>query len=135
MKTETGGAPDAQTCGAAKPTPAASPVDGTWEKTLTAKESLEGCPTDDPIKDRQSIRMVLSRGTAQILVSIDGSPFTVGYDGTYQVFRDRMTLQDPAATFSVTWRREGSTLTLADMQGGECGDVIVWTLHPWKRVG
>jgi hypothetical protein len=28
---------------------------------------------------------------------------------------------------------DGQTLTLSNMQGGQCGDVAIWTTKPWMR--
>jgi hypothetical protein len=134
LKDEVRAPPDTQSCPGTA-VAASSPLDGTWEKRLTAAEAgSTGC-TPDVSKAYVAYRLVVGNGRARIMVSVDGAPAKVGWDGTVAVFKDRVRLTDPEGGFTVAWSVTGDRLTLSDMTPSDCGGAIVWTLHPWQRVG
>lgn len=53
----------------------------------------------------------------------------VGMAETYTVSDQQLTFGGLTADFTL----EAKALTLSNMQGGECGDVAIWTTKPWSR--
>jgi TRAP-type transport system periplasmic protein len=139
LKASLAGGPDTASCPEQPIDARRSPIpDGTYEMTIRTGEAVRGCPPNTESTDRPTtFRLTLLQGTVRVfsLTGPGGSP-ELGWRGTYQVFRDRVDFHedDTGIVLSTTWTMVGDRLTLDDLQGGNCGDANVWTLHPWIKV-
>ncbi len=122
--------------GASQPT---SPIDGTYGRRSGAADVVTAChgklpPGAGPIPAHNTLEVVFDRGIVTQFEQADGGTKDIGWRGTYQVFRDTLefTEDNTSATFTVTWSLNGSTLTLSNLQNGQCADVSVWA-HPWTK--
>ena len=107
--------------------------DGTYEMTLTGAEAAAGCVPLEAGYEETLFVMTLDDGALDQHVELGGRGGTVdtGWNGTYEVFDDRIELTDSLGTLSARWEFDGEQLILSEMTGGACDDVTVWTTHPW----
>jgi TRAP-type C4-dicarboxylate transport system substrate-binding protein len=117
-------------------------VEGSFEMTLHITEALAaetGCDTDElGVVD---FHLQLEDGTGTITVSDPeaGGREEVGARFTYEVFRDRVTLVDLSTGgdgMTARWSFDGTFLTFSDVRNAPaCGDEVILTNQPWRRVG
>jgi TRAP-type C4-dicarboxylate transport system substrate-binding protein len=138
LKAELNAAPEAPTCPASDTESATASdfPDGTYEMTLTKQEAIDGCMGVEAEYDETLFELTLDAGSLQQFVELGGrgGKREAAFTGTYEVFRDRIELSDSMGTMSARWSFDGKNLTFTDLAGGECGDVTVWTTHPWVLV-
>jgi hypothetical protein len=144
LKEQLGVPPDAPNCepedaaGASQP----SQIDGVYTRTLTGQDVIDaivnsGCDSPnlfDPAELSPNVVLVeqitLEDGRIEQLVSFDGDKFEPGFEGTYDMFRDRVEIRDAAGAFTVQWTFDGTNLVLSDIEGGGCDDEVFWTSFP-----
>ncbi|MEV4263886.1 TRAP transporter substrate-binding protein DctP [Kribbella sp. NPDC049584] len=140
LKTTDASGPDAATCvggGGAGPQTA---LDGTYEQKLVDGAVVAACTGTAPPRspgDEATLILELKNGTVTQSERRPGVAEEIGWSGTFRVFRDQIQLIEDRSTGSrmtATWTYDGTRLTLTHLTGGECGDVGVWTTHPWVRV-
>jgi TRAP-type C4-dicarboxylate transport system substrate-binding protein len=116
-------------CAGASPrTVAATPLDGTWEMTLTHARLVKA--THDPVAadvDAGHYRMVLDRGRVSIAPWNGTGVYTVRGDTVALRFRD-------GETALYRWNVYRNTLTLRYVPGRKQG-IVHMTLVPWHRAG
>jgi TRAP-type C4-dicarboxylate transport system substrate-binding protein len=146
IKDDLGAAPHTVDCATAAEQSEASEVDGVYMQTRTWQDFIDagielGCDSSIPPELAEIppnvvviLRLTLEDGRLEQLESFDGGEFEPGFIGSYEVFRDWIELADSMGRFTTHWTFDGTNLVLSDMEGGECGDEIVWTTHPWIRV-
>jgi hypothetical protein len=107
--------------------------DGTYEMTLTGAEAAAGCLPPEAGVDATLFVMTLDNGALVQHEELGGRGGQVetGWNGTYEVFADRIELTDAAGTLTARWEFDGEQLVLSEMTGGACDDETVWTTHPW----
>jgi TRAP-type C4-dicarboxylate transport system substrate-binding protein len=110
--------------------------DGTYEMTLTGAEAAAGCLPIEAGYDQTLFVMTLNNGVLDQHVEYGGRGGMVdtGWNGTYEVFEDRIEFTDSLGTLTARWEFDGEQLVLSEMTGGACDDVTVWTTHPWVLV-
>lgn len=117
----------------------ASPIDGTYLARTDPADALAAChgnvPADVTALGPGTAEVVFNHGAVTQYEQHGGGTKEIGWRGTYQVYRDTLELTEggTAATFTVTWSLNGSTLTLSNLQNGHCDDVAAWTAHPWTK--
>jgi TRAP-type C4-dicarboxylate transport system substrate-binding protein len=132
LKAGLGQPADAATCAEQAPLEVMVP-DGTYEMTLTGAEAAAGCVPIEAGFEENLFVMTLDNGVLDQHVEYGGRGGTVdtGWNGTYEVFDDRIELTDSLGTLTARWEFDGEQLVLSEMTGGACDDVTVWTTHPW----
>jgi TRAP-type C4-dicarboxylate transport system substrate-binding protein len=105
--------------------------DGTYQMTLPDKEARK-CPGDEHNTGGLN-ELVLHNGDVQMYNQTAGGPFELGWSGSYRFFRDRFEVTEDSTgiVLNMHWAFDGKQLSLTDMRGGECGDAMAWTTHPW----
>jgi hypothetical protein len=111
--------------------------DGTYELSLTGPEAAAGCLTLEAGYDETLFVTILDDGVVDQHIELGGRGGTVdtGWNGTYQVYVDRIELTGEGGALTARWEFDGEQLVLSEMTGGNCGDVTVWTTHPWVLTG
>lgn len=130
--------PEAPTCPApdAESASASAFPEGTYEMALTQQEAIDGCLGVEVEYAETLFELTLDAGSLEQFEELGGrgGQRQAGFIGTYEVFRDRIELTDDQGTMTARWTFDGKNLTFTDLEGGECGDVTVWTTHPWVLV-
>jgi TRAP-type C4-dicarboxylate transport system substrate-binding protein len=138
LKADLDAAAEAPTCPApdAESATASDFPEGTYQMTLTQQEAIDGCLGVEVDYDETLFELTLDAGSLEQFEELGGrgGKRQAGFIGTYEVFRDRIELTDDQGTMTARWTFDGKNLTLTDLEGGECGDVTVWTTHPWMQV-
>ena len=124
------------------PTPAPverSPIDGQYTTTLTEHDvQAAGVPKSVADQIVGVWRVTFSFGYAQQFVNLGGATGITsdGYQGGFSVAGDRVTLTDQAP-LTFEWRLTGKKLSLdlVDPASADPVDGLIWTAHPWERVG
>ncbi|WP_432889826.1 TRAP transporter substrate-binding protein [Kribbella sp. CA-245084] len=133
--------PDTATCsGTDGPEAPQTVLDGTYQQKLVDGVVAAACTGQSPPRspgDEATLELVLKDGTVTQYERRAGMAREIGWAGTFRIFRDQLQLIEDSTNgnrLTVTWTYDGTRLTLSHMTGGECGDVAVWTTHPWIRV-
>jgi TRAP-type C4-dicarboxylate transport system substrate-binding protein len=138
LKADLDAAAEAPTCPApdAESATASDFPEGTYQMTLTQQEAIDGCLGVEVDYDETLFELTLDAGSLEQFEELGGrgGKRQAGFIGTYEVFRDRIELTDDQGTMTARWTFDGKNLTFTDLEGGECGDVTVWTTHPWMQV-
>ena len=143
LKDQLNAAPEAATCAGVGGSQQVTPIDGTYEiRHHTAVDWQTVCknalPPNLPHRNEiDTLTAVFDHGTIIQYEQNPGPAKEIGWKGTYQVFRDtvQLTADGGGDTFTMTWSLANSALTLSNLQNShDCGDAVVWTLHPWKKV-
>jgi TRAP-type transport system periplasmic protein len=112
--------------------------EATFEMTLTPTDGPSDCPLDEEAKyDETLFQLNLDNGAVEMWVEYGGrgGRREWGWIGSYAVFRDRVELTDSEGVMSARWSFDGRRLTFTDLRNyPSCGDVVVWTTHPWTLV-
>jgi hypothetical protein len=139
----------AEASGSTEPTPASvsptlapaepTPIDGEYRMTLTRQDvlaaGLRGSTAGEIAGDW---RVTFSLGYAQQFVNVGGGSITAdGYQGGFSVDGHRLTLTDQQAPLVFEWHLAGKRLTLdpVDDPHADPVDDVIWTTHPWERIG
>jgi TRAP-type C4-dicarboxylate transport system substrate-binding protein len=130
--------PEAVSCDDQTPPSAAAIPDGTYEVTVTPRDSLRaGIAPDDPI---------VRAGVAHFRLELDQGNFTVvstkdpdGGEGTYSVYRDRIEITMIDGTLlTARWSFEDGRLRFEDVSlpgaRGTRYARAMWSSHPWTKV-
>jgi TRAP-type C4-dicarboxylate transport system substrate-binding protein len=127
---------DGAECVAEQPALEAVVPNGTYEMTLTGAEAAAGCLTLEAEYDEILFVNVMNNGQLDQHEELGGRGGAVenGWVGSYEVFGDRIELTDSLLSLTARWEFDGEQLILSEMTGGNCGDVTVWTSHPWVLV-
>lgn len=121
------------------PVSSVSPIDGQWQMTLSIEDGLRA-------------RFGYGRagqlaGTRQLELSLGvvrqirpGSFETIPVNGTFQVDGPFLIIQDDGETVVFRWTLSGNGLRLSLVDdsrpaGGAAVDRLIWTTHPWERIG
>jgi TRAP-type transport system periplasmic protein len=130
---------EAVSCGDQAPPSAAAIPDGTYEVTVTPRDSLRaGIAPDDPI---------VRAGVAHFRLELDQGNYTVANtkdpdpgEGTYSVYRDRIefTMID-GTVITARWSFEDGRLRFEDVSEpasarGTRYARAMWSSHPWTKV-
>jgi TRAP-type C4-dicarboxylate transport system substrate-binding protein len=143
LKDELGGGPDTAACPAngassgGKQT--VSPLDGTYQWTLTDEDALKWGTDND-----QSIEHLESWYPSTFTAELDEGRWSLsqtadhGVDGgSYEEFRDRIVFTwdagGPPLTFTYTVDGDGN-ITLTPVEPMENGDAFVWSTKTWTKV-
>jgi hypothetical protein len=116
-----------------------TPIDGQYTMTLTRQDvlaaGLRGSTAGEIAGDW---RVTFSLGYAQQFVDVGGGGITAdGYQGGFTVDGHRLTLTDQQAPLVFEWHLVGKRLTLdpVDNPNADPVDDVIWTAHPWERIG
>jgi TRAP-type transport system periplasmic protein len=125
---------EAVSCGDQTPPSAAAIPDGTYEVTVTPRDSLRaGIAPDDPI---------VRAGVAHFTLELDKGNYTVvstrdpdPSEGTYSVYRDRIefTFID-GSSLTARWSFEDGRLRFEDVSPPSPYARAMWSSHPWTKV-
>src|SRR5829696_8248204 len=130
---------EAISCGDQVPPSAAAIPDGTYEVTVTPRDSLRaGIAPDDPIVRGgvAHFRLELDKGNYTVVNTKDPDPG----EGTYSVYRDRIELKMIDGTLlTARWSFKDGRLRFEDVS--EPGSArwtryarAMWSSHPWTKV-
>jgi hypothetical protein len=110
----------------AKPSSTAIPENVSFFTTMSATDWKDCGPGEGP----ETNEIVFKDGLVYLYNIPAGSTTrSLGFKDTFTVYRDKLTV----GAYTVTWKLTGTTLLLSDLTGGECGDEVIWTAHPWTR--
>jgi TRAP-type C4-dicarboxylate transport system substrate-binding protein len=133
---------EAVTCGDDEPPPSAAAIpDGTYEVTVTPRDSLRaGIAPDDPIVKQGVTHNTLELDKGNFTLTSDKDPD--GWAGTYSVYRDRITVTGiDGVTMTARWSFEDGRLRFEDISDPVREDVpgagyqlVTWGSHPWEKV-
>jgi TRAP-type C4-dicarboxylate transport system substrate-binding protein len=135
LKAQLSATPEAPQCapGDAEASSESGIPDGTYEMTLT-RDDLRGCSdwegSEEANHDENLFTLILDDGSVEMFVEYGGrgGRQDVAWSGTLTIFRDRVELD----TMTARWTFDGTNLTFSDLANyAGCGDVTVWTTHPW----
>jgi TRAP-type C4-dicarboxylate transport system substrate-binding protein len=138
LKRERNDPPDTLQCPEGEPTDDALPQ-RTFERTLHRIEERDrsGCDVEPP-HDVIHYRLVIGDGTGTIYVTYPDQPEVLGGRFDYEVFRDRITIIDPAAPareMSARFTFDGTNLVFSDLQNApSCADEVIMASGPWALV-
>jgi TRAP-type C4-dicarboxylate transport system substrate-binding protein len=130
---------EAVSCDDQAPPSAAAIPDGTYEVTVTRRDSVRaGIAPDDPIVRAgvAHFRLELDKGNYTVVNTKDPDPG----EGTYSVYRDRieLTLID-GTVLTARWSFEDGRLRFEDVSEpgsarGTRNARAMWSSHPWTKV-
>jgi hypothetical protein len=117
----------------------ASPIDGGWRVTLSIEDGLRsgmGYGHARQLAGRRELELAL--GVVRQIRP--GSFDTIPVHGTFEVDGPFAILRDQGETLILRWSLSGNQLSFSlvdDSRGaaGEREDRLIWTTHPWVRVG
>ncbi|MGZ5213297.1 MAG: hypothetical protein ACXWEJ_03200 [Actinomycetota bacterium] len=121
------------------PVVSASPIDGQWQIMLSIEDGLDGGVPYG--------RARLLAGPRQLELSLGvvrqirpGSFETVPVNGTFEVEGPFLVIRDHGETLVFRWALSGNELRLSLVDdsrpnGGDRIDRLIWTKHPWERIG
>ena len=123
----------------ATPTPGTSPIDGdyqmsiSWPKIKTADGRCVGGAEGK--SNRSVYDLTLDHGQVQLAVRIGGpsAPLEPAFSGSFQIDHKKFLFGDTATPLTTDYSFDGKSLTLTNLQGGQCGDRAIWTTKPWMR--
>jgi hypothetical protein len=128
---------EAVSCDDQAPPSAAAIPDGTYEVTVTPRDSIRaGIAPDDPI---------VRAGVAHFRLQLDKGNYTVvstkdpdGGEGTYSVYRDRIEFaMIDGGSFTARWSFEDGRLRFEDVSAPGSARAYaraMWSSHPWTKV-
>jgi TRAP-type transport system periplasmic protein len=123
---------EAVSCDDQAPPSAAAIPDGTYEVTVTPRDSLRaGIAPDDPIVRAgvAHFRLELDQGNYTVVNSKDPDPG----EGTYSVYRDRIELKMiDGSSLTARWSFEDGRLRFEDISNRYAR--AMWSSHPWTKV-
>ena len=116
-----------------------SPIDGEWRVTLSIEDGLRaglGYGHARRLAGRRDLELTL--GVVRQIRP--GSFDTIPVHGTFEVDGPFVILRDQGETLILRWSLSGNQLrfSLVDdsrRPAGEREDRLIWTTHPWVRVG
>lgn len=138
LKETVGTAPEAPECPIAKHAEDTEAFpQGTYEMTLALSDWPDSCLAEvgvakNSIPDTTLHRATFNAGSYEVLVDVDGT-MQPGDNGTYTVFRDRISFTSAGTTGNARWSFDGKNLTFSDLTGWACDAVVVMTTHAWAR--
>src|SRR5215217_5682059 len=130
---------EAVSCGEQAPPSAAAIPDGTYEVTVTPRDSIRaGIAPDDPIvrAGAAHFRLELDKGNYTVVNTKDPDPG----EGTYSVYRDRIELKFiDGGLLAARWTFEDGRLRFEDVRlprdaRGTRYARAVWSSQPWTKV-
>jgi hypothetical protein len=115
-----------------------TPLDGTYQMSISwpkvkVKNASARCVGGAEGTSAQVLyELVLDQGSVKIWVRVGGPTATreLGFADSYRILNPH---QISFGGLTADFRLDGQALTLSNMQGGECGDVAIWTTKPWIR--
>ena len=115
--------------------PSETAIDGSyamtisWPKTKAADARCVGGAEGTAAK--VVYQLTLDHGSMELWVRVGGASAKreLGMTESYTVKGNQLTMGGLTADFTLN----GTTLTLSNIQGGECGDRAIWTTKPWIR--
>ncbi|GEM_PF-2295875 len=115
-----------------------TPLDGTYQMTISwpkvkVKNASARCVGGAEGTAAQVLyELILDRGSVEIWVRVGGATAKreLGFSDSYHILNSHQITFGP---LTADFRLDGQALTLSNMQGGECGDVAIWTTKPWIR--
>ena len=119
-----------------------TPVDGnyvmsiSWPKTKANHPAARCVGGPESTSPQTVYELVLDRGTIRLGVRIGGPQAALepAYSGTFRVEGNRFIFGDSGSAMTTTFTLTNKNgLTLTNLQGGQCGDVAIWTTKPWIR--
>ena len=138
LKQGTAARPDTEQCDAASGSGAAqgSVLDGVYEMTMTRAEAVKNGVGQEANYDETLFELTIADGSLTMVESLGGrgAPQMPAFDGTFSLYRDRIEIEVPQESFTITsrWELEGNELRFIGMK--PASDAAVWGLHPWIRV-
>lgn len=121
------------------PVSSISPIDGGWQLTLSIRDGLRaGFGYGRAGQLAGSRQLELSLGVVRQIRP--GSFQTVPVNGTFRVDGPYLIIRDNAETLIFRWTLSGNELHLSLVgdtrpTGGAAVDRLIWTTHPWERIG
>lgn len=118
---------------------AVSPIDGEWQVTLSIEDGLRG-----GLGYGQARRLAGDRDlelTLGVVRQIRQESFeTIPVNGTFEVQGPFVIIRNQGDTLILRWSLSGNELRLSMVDdskppAGEKADRVIWTSHPWERVG
>lgn len=112
-----------------------SPLDGTYQMSIswpkTKTETARCVGGKEGTSSLAVYQLILDRGSLQLWVRVGGSTATreLGMADSYRIINHQIAFGGYTAKFTF----DGQNLTLSNLQGGQCGDVAIWTTKPWIR--
>jgi len=116
-------------------------VDGTyvmtisWPKTKSTNPAARCVGGPEGSSPLAVYELTLKNGTVQLAVRIGGlkAPLEPAYSGSFRVERNQFIFGDGGNPLTAKFTVNADALTLKDLQGGQCGDIAIWTTKPWTR--
>jgi hypothetical protein len=119
-----------------------TPVDGnylmsiSWPKTQATHPAARCVGGPEGASPLTVYELALDRGTIRLGVRVGGPKAALepAYSGTFRVEGNRFIFGDSGSAMTTTFTLTNKNgLTLTNLQGGQCGDVAIWTTKPWTR--
>ena len=115
-----------------------TPLDGTYQMTISwpkvkVKNASARCVGGAEGTAAQVLyELILDRGSVEIWVRVGGATAKreLGFSDSYHILNPHRII---FGSLTADFRLDGQALTLSNMQGGQCGDVAIWTTKPWIR--
>jgi hypothetical protein len=117
----------------------ASPIDGEWQVTLTIEDGLRaGLGYGHARRLAGTRQLELTLGVVRQIRP--GSFETIPVHGTFEVEGPFLIVRDQDETLVLRWTLSGNELRLSLVDdsrpaSGERADRLIWTTHPWERIG
>ena len=146
LKKKVGAPPDRLDCSRDDKAAGAVP-NGIYEHPVTPADVAHYCRPDDPsataFSNLPATGLILQLQVNGEHLVQSGYPVgrptakEVGWIGTYRTYRNILELIEDRHTGGVrlTWSLDGTRLQLRDWHEEDCAGEIVWTSHPWVKVG
>jgi hypothetical protein len=131
LKSQVAVSAEAPVCESGSTSDKASPIDGTYETTVTRADWVaQGL---EPEANSVGVfTLVFEDGE----LTLFGPDEEIGFEASYSAFRDQIEVEG-IDRFTARWALDGAKLTFTDIdfpgEGGGLPCLVVWGSHPWVR--